>query len=87
MEYTLTFGSPSMSPDPERKKESSSVSCPPFREGASKPFHPSPNISAKRIFYLGNIFLLASSCGDRAQWSQEPRQSRLPGRVGQGTAR
>lgn len=58
MEYTLTFGSPSMSPDPERKNESSSVSCPPFCAGASKPFRPSPNISAKRIFYLGNIYPL-----------------------------
>ena len=34
---TLTFGSPSMSPDPGRKEDSDSVSCLLFRREASKP--------------------------------------------------
>ena len=82
-EHTLTFGSPSMSPDPGRRKESpvqglarSSVQGPPNASTQT------PNILPKRTFYPGNIFLFRSSCGDWAQWSLEPRQRRLPGKSG-----
>lgn len=50
--HTLTFGSPSMSPDPGSKKESRSVSCPLFRGGASTPsLPPEPHaIAVPRTF-------------------------------------
>lgn len=47
-QHTLTFGSPSMSPDPGRKKESYSVSCPLFRGRASKPFYSNPTLFLHR---------------------------------------